>query len=75
MANRDFSGIFGPMVRANNGKDLVWSTGVGNVIVPVLRVSDLVIPTTLALAAALLASLWPAWQAGSLLPADALRRR
>ena len=48
--------------------------GVGTVLKPVLRSSDLVIPVIVGGVAAFLASLWPAVRAVRLRPAEALRR-
>ena len=54
--------------------DGLESLGVGAVIVPVIRVNDVVAPLVMALLAALLASTWPAVRAAGLRPGEALRR-
>ncbi len=51
---------------------LSWM-GVGTRIVPVLRAYDLVVPVSVALITATLASLWPSLRAGRLRPAEAMR--
>ncbi|MCG8588523.1 MAG: ABC transporter permease [Proteobacteria bacterium] len=48
--------------------------GIGTRLVPVLRPSDVWIPLVVGAVASFLASLWPAWRAARLDPADALRR-
>jgi ABC-type antimicrobial peptide transport system permease subunit len=50
------------------------SLGIGTRIVPVVRGSDVVIPTLVAIATALASSVWPALRAVGLKPAEALRR-
>jgi ABC-type lipoprotein release transport system permease subunit len=47
--------------------------GVGTKIVPVIRSKDLIIPTLVAVATAVFASLWPALRAVRIRPADAVR--
>jgi ABC-type lipoprotein release transport system permease subunit len=47
--------------------------GIGDRIVPVLRVSDLLAPLAMALVSAILASAWPALRAAALRPSEALR--
>lgn len=54
--------------------DGLESLGVGAVIVPVIRLNDVVAPLVMALLAALLASTWPAVRAAGLRPGEALRR-
>ena len=49
------------------------SFGVGTRIIPVVRAMDIVIPTAVAIATALLSSLWPALRAVRLKPAEAVR--
>ena len=53
--------------------DGLESLGVGAVIVPVIRASDVVAPLVMASVAALLASTWPAVRAAGLRPGEALR--
>ncbi len=48
--------------------------GVGSRLRPVVRSSDIVGPTLVALVTAVLASAWPAWRAARLEPADAVRQ-
>jgi ABC-type lipoprotein release transport system permease subunit len=47
--------------------------GIGTKIVPVIRSKDLILPTLVAVAIAVLASLWPAFRAVRIRPADAVR--
>jgi ABC-type lipoprotein release transport system permease subunit len=47
--------------------------GIGTKIVPVIRNKDLILPTLVAVATAVLASLWPALRAVRIRPADAVR--
>jgi ABC-type lipoprotein release transport system permease subunit len=54
--------------------DGLENLGVGAVIVPVIRLNDVVAPVVLASVAALLASTWPAVRAAGLRPGEALRR-
>ena len=47
--------------------------GIGNRIVPALRVADLFAPLAMAVVSAILASAWPALRAAGLRPSEALR--
>jgi ABC-type lipoprotein release transport system permease subunit len=53
-------------------RGLSWM-GIGSRIVPVIRTYDLVVPVTVAVITAGVASLWPALRAARLRPAQAMR--